>query len=564
MERKKVVGMQKMPTGVDNFRVLREKNYYFVDKTYFIKEILDNQVPVTLITRPRRFGKTLLLSMLKEFFDIHAAGNRLFDGLSIAQAGEAYTGHQGKYPVIFISMKSAALGKMETTLGMIKWILSDLFGTHVYLLKSDLLDENEKEYYKRVYARDTALQEQDLAKALSKLSLFLYKHYGIRPIVLIDEYNAPIQYAWENGFYDEMINFMRQLYSEVLKTNEALEFAVLTGVLRVAKESIFSGLNNLRVCSVLSAAYRDALGFTGAEVAKMAQDLGREDKLPEIREWYDGYNFGGQEIYNPWSVIQYFQEGCIPAPYWVNTSANGIIRQMVHGLSRKTESELQQLMQGESVCKTVHENIIYNAIGQNSDDFYTMLLITGYLKAVDSRANAFGEAVALRIPNKEILNLFRIEILRSMAGYRSISDISDMLNSMLAGEAEKFEMNLELILRNYVSYHDAANGESFYHGMMLGFCVLLKDTHIVESNRESGYGRFDLALIPKDNRQYGVILEFKRADDEAQLEAKAMEALKQIEELAYGSEFEQRQINKVWKYGIAFCGKKVCLHTDDV
>lgn len=555
--------MQKMPTGVDNFRILREKNYYFVDKTYFIKEILDNQVPVTLITRPRRFGKTLLLSMLKEFFDINAAGSRLFDGLSIARAGEAYTGHQGKYPVIFMSMKSAALGKLENTLGMIRWILSDLYGTHIYLLKSDLLDENEKEYYKRVYARDIALQEQDLAKALSKLSLFLYKHYGIRPIVLIDEYDAPIQYAWENGFYDEMISFMRQFYSEVLKTNEALEFAVLTGVLRVAKESIFSGLNNLRVCSVLSAAYRDVFGFTGAEVGKLARDLGREDKLSEIREWYDGYNFGGQEIYNPWSVIQYFQEGCTPAPYWVNTSANGIIQQMVQGLSRKTESELQQLMQGESVCKTVHENVVYNEIGQNSDDFYTMLLITGYLKAVDTDVNLFGETVDLRIPNKEIFNLFRREIFRSMTGYRSISDISDMLSSMLAGKPDRFEMNLELILRNYVSYHDAANGESFYHGMMLGFCVLLQDTHIVESNRESGYGRFDLVLIPKDNRQYGVILEFKRVDDEAQLEAKAMEALGQIESLAYNSEFEQRQISNVWKYGIAFCGKKVCLRTAD-
>lgn len=566
MERKKVVGMQKMPTGVDNFRVLREKNYYFVDKTYFIKEILDNQVPVTLITRPRRFGKTLTLSMLKEFFDINAAGSRLFEGLSIAKAGEAYTGHQGKYPVIFISLKDVSRGNYGAALHSICDKISDLYFEYNFLAESAALAAREKRYYASIcdMAQDEKYDLAKWGKSLRVLTLYLWKHYGIKPILLIDEYDAPIQSAWEDGYYDEMIQFMRQLYSEVLKTNEALEFAVLTGVLRVAKESIFSGLNNLRVCSVLSAAYRDALGFTGAEVAKMAQDLGREDKLPEIREWYDGYNFGGQEIYNPWSVIQYFQEGCTPAPYWVNTSANGIIRQMVHGLSRKTESELQQLMQGESVCKTVHENIIYNEIGQNSDDFYTMLLITGYLKAVDSRSNSFGETVALRIPNKEILNLFRIEILRSMAGYRSISDISDMLNSMLAGEAERFEMNLELILRNYVSYHDAANGESFYHGMMLGFCVLLQDTHIVKSNRESGYGRFDLALIPKDNRQYGVILEFKRADNEAQLEAKAMEALKQIEELAYGSEFEQRQINKVWKYGIAFCGKKVCLRTADV
>ena len=330
----------------------------------------------------------------------------------------------------------------------------------------------------------------------------------------------------------------------------------------MAKESIFSGLNNLRVCTVLSEAYSDVFGFTREEVAKLADALGRHDKLAEIQEWYDGYNFGGQEIYNPWSVIQYFQENCRPAAYWVNTSANGIIRKMMQRVGRKVEGELNQLMQGNVVSKNVHESIIYEAIGSNADDFYTLLLTTGYLKAVSIEPDSFGEKVALKIPNKEIYNLFRVEIVRYMTGYRGVSDVMDMLNSMLAGNQDDFEMNLEVILRNYVSYHDAADGESFYHGMMLGFCVLLKDTHVVESNREGGYGRFDLALIPRNDQQYGVILEFKKAGTELQLEEKAWEALEQIEKLAYNSEFEKRQITKIWKYGIAFCGKKVCLISD--
>ncbi|MBQ5650131.1 MAG: AAA family ATPase, partial [Selenomonadaceae bacterium] len=370
---------------------------------------------------------------------------------------------------------------------------------------------------------------------------------------------APIQHAWEDGYYEDMIRFMRQFYSEVLKGNDALEFAVLTGVLRVAKESIFSGLNNLKVCSVLSEDYSDIFGFTGQEVARMAADLQMEDKLPEIRAWYDGYSFGGSEIYNPWSVIMYFDAKCKPAPYWVNTSGNGIIKYMLDRLDGRGREDLQSLMDGNTIRKQVQEGIIYEEIGSNADDLYTMLLTTGYLKCTSSQDSLLGTYMDLQIPNLEILRLFTREIAQNFTGYRGVSDITNMMDEMLKGNAVLFEEDLNRILRNSVSYHDAANGESFYHGMMLGFCVLLKDTHIVQSNRESGYGRFDLALIPTDRRYYGVIMEFKRAADEGQLEDKALEALAQIEELSYIAEFQQRQIEKVWKYGIAFCGKKVCL-----
>ena len=553
--------MYAMPVGVDNFREMVSRDYYFVDKTNFIKELLDNKNKVTLITRPRRFGKTLAMRMLQEFFDINAAGRDTFKGLSISRAGEKYIQHRGKYPVIFFSLKDIATGNYQDALRDLCGKISDLYAEYGFLAESPALNEREKEYFLSVYniADHEQYGRDKWGKSLKMLTVYLWKHYGVKTIMLLDEYDAPIQHAWEDGYYEDMIRFMRQFYSEVLKGNDALEFAVLTGVLRVAKESIFSGLNNLKVCSVLSEDYSDIFGFTGQEVARMAADLQREDKLPEIREWYDGYSFGGSEIYNPWSVIMYFDAKCKPAPYWVNTSGNGIIKYMLDRLDGRGREDLQSLMDGNTISKQVQEGIIYEEIGSNADDLYTMLLTTGYLKCTSSQDGLLGTYMDLQIPNLEILRLFTREIAQNFTGYRGVSDITNMMDEMLKGNAVLFEEDLNRILRNSVSYHDAANGESFYHGMMLGFCVLLKDTHIVQSNRESGYGRFDLALIPTDRRYYGVIMEFKRAADEGQLEEKALEALAQIEELSYIAEFQQRQIEKVWKYGIAFCGKKVCL-----
>lgn len=553
--------MYAMPVGVDNFREMVSRDYYFVDKTNFIRELLDSKNKVTLITRPRRFGKTLAMRMLQEFFDINAAGRDTFKGLNISRAGEKYMQHRGKYPVIFFSLKDIATGNYQDALRDLCGKISDLYAEYGFLAESPALNEREKEYFLSVYniADHEQYGRDKWGKSLKMLTVYLWKHYGVKTILLLDEYDAPIQHAWEDGYYEDMIRFMRQFYSEVLKGNDALEFAVLTGVLRVAKESIFSGLNNLKVCSVLSEDYSDIFGFTGQEVARMAADLQMEDKLPEIREWYDGYSFGGSEIYNPWSVIMYFDAKCKPAPYWVNTSGNGIIKYMLDRLDGRDREDLQSLMDGNTISKQVQEGIIYEEIGSNADDLYTMLLTTGYLKCTSSQDSLLGTYMDLQIPNLEILRLFTREIAQNFTGYRGVSDITNMMDEMLKGNAVLFEEDLNRILRNSVSYHDAANGESFYHGMMLGFCVLLKDTHIVESNRESGYGRFDLALIPTDRRYYGVIMEFKRAADEGQLEEKALEALAQIEELSYIAEFQQRQIEKVWKYGIAFCGKKVCL-----
>lgn len=550
--------MCRMPIGIDDFRMLREEDYYFVDKTHFIKSLIDYHAQVTLITRPRRFGKTLMLSMLQEFFDINAAGGNLFDGLKIVQAGDFYTKKQGKYPVIFISLKDMGVGNFKKTMCMLRAMLSDLYKQFSFLLEADVLSEDEKGYFEKIKQADEYMVAE-FAMSLSRLSEYLCRYYGVKPIVLIDEYDAPVQYAWEHGFYDEMIVCMRPFYSKLLKSNKNLEFAVLTGVLRVAKESIFSGLNNLHVCSVLENDYGDVFGFTPDEVQGIAAQLDREDKLPELKEWYDGYLFGGKEIYNPWSVIKYFQNDCKLGAYWVNTSENGIIKYLLQDLDGGSRAELQHLLEGGSVAKPLQEGVVYTDIGRNRDDLYTMLLTTGYLKAMGEEIDMFGRVVEMAIPNKEIYTLFAREVMQYMNGYRGTSELRNMLQAMLTGNAEVFEAELSRLLRNLVSYHDTANGESFYHGLMLGMCVLLRDRYIVKSNWESGYGRFDLALVPRNKNVCGVLLEFKKADNKADLPAKAEAAAEQIESREYAVMFSEQDIDKVWKYGVAFCGKHVCL-----
>lgn len=550
--------MCRMPIGIDDFRMLREEDYYFVDKTHFIKSLIDYHAQVTLITRPRRFGKTLMLSMLQEFFDINAAGGNLFDGLKIVQAGDFYTKKQGKYPVIFISLKDMGVGNFKKTMCMLRAMLSDLYKQFSFLLEADVLSEDEKGYFEKIKQADEYMVAE-FAMSLSRLSEYLCRYYSVKPIVLIDEYDAPVQYAWEHGFYDEMIVCMRPFYSKLLKSNKNLEFAVLTGVLRVTKESIFSGLNNLHVCSVLENDYGDVFGFTPDEVQGIAAQLDREDKLPELKEWYDGYLFGGKEIYNPWSVIKYFQNDCKLGDYWVNTSENGIIKYLLQDLDGGSRAELQHLLEGGNVAKPLQEGVVYTDIGRNRDDLYTMLLTTGYLKAMGEEIDMFGRVVEMAIPNKEIYTLFAREVMQYMNGYRGTSELRNMLQAMLTGNAEVFEAELSRLLRNLVSYHDTANGESFYHGLMLGMCVLLRDRYIVKSNWESGYGRFDLALVPRSKNVCGVLLEFKKADNKADLPAKAEAAAEQIESREYAVMFSEQDIDKVWKYGVAFCGKHVCL-----
>ena len=546
----------RMPIGVDDFKELRE-NYYFIDKTDFIRQLIDDHSKVTLITRPRRFGKTLTMSMLEYFFSIDKKeeSKDLFHGLAVEKAGVSYMKHRGVYPVIFISLKDGQSPSWEQMLNFFRLFLRRLYLQYAYLMKADTLDDCMKEDYYRIVNRQA--DQTEMAFALTRLMEMIQAYYGQPVILLLDEYDAPIQYAWDHGYYDQCIGFMRQFLSSALKTNRALNFAVLTGVLRVAKESIFSGLNNLSVCSVLTRKYSNILGFTPAETAVMAEDLGVEKKLPELRQWYDGYRFGTDDIYNPWSVINYMDNECTPMPYWVHTSGNYILKQLLSHADCLRIKELQGLLDGKTVTVSLNETVIYDQIEKDASALYTLLLTTGYL-TIESASPTTYNRYSLRIPNEEIKQVYGQEILNTIAVGADRNTFDTLFDALFSGQEKDFEGRLQQILLRFASTYDTANKESFYHGFMLGISALFLDKqYIVESNRESGYGRFDIAIFPKDTQKAGVILEFKAADRTESLEEKAGEALRQIQDKQYEAEFAKRDIASLWKYGVAFCGKQV-------
>ena len=559
MKRKKAGEAMKwqMPIGVDNFFDIRSKHYYFVDKTDFIRQLIDGHSAVTLITRPRRFGKTLTLSMLEYFFSIEkeVQSRHLFDGLAIDRAGADYMAQRGQYPVIFMSFKGM---QQDTWPGMFQsfrlWIQRE-FNKYEFLLQGNLLNEVEKNAFHRIVWQQATPEEYQLS--LLNLSEYLFRYYRVKPIILIDEYDTPLQTAYSHGFYDQAIAYFRTFFNNTLKGNEFLNFAILTGVLRIAKESIFSGLNNLDVYSVMDEEYSSVMGFTTAEVEKMAGDLQADALLPRLKAWYDGYRFGHHEIYNPWSVISCFAKRRI-GDYWVNTSANEIIATLLQGPSKRQEERLLALLQGKTVSAVIREGLIYQDIRMDKDALYTLLLTTGYLTAVWRQDIPNGMLCQLKIPNEEVRHVFQSEILDRFCADGDVSRLYIMMGHLLHGQADIFSEELQQFILQLVSVYDAANKESFYHGFMLGMTALfLGKDYTVESNRESGYGRFDLAIIPRDVAKAGVIMEFKVAASEADMAAKAKEALQQIEEREYVTEFRQRGIHQVWKYGIAFCGKKI-------
>ena len=545
-----------MPVGVDDFRRVREE-YYYVDKTDFIKNLIDGHSQVTLITRPRRFGKTLAMSMLYYFFTLeNAQSNRaLFEGCQIEQAGERYISQQGSKPVIFLSLKDIKQVDFPSMIKSFSSLMQDLYASHDYLLDTDCLNEYEREYFRSVAARQA--DSVDLQLSLKKLTTWLHRYHQKTVLVLIDEYDAPIQYAFDNGYYDEAITFMRNYLSSVLKSNPSLDFAVITGVLRIAKESIFSSLNNLKVSSLVSGSYGEAMGFTSQEIEKIAHDFHAQDKLSEIKEWYDGYRFAGEDIYNPWSVINYFDNNANPGLYWLNTSGNTILAELLKHVDKKQEKELQHLLQGGSVTTRIDESIIYADIGKSRNALYTMLLTTGYLTlASEPVMRSFAVSASLRIPNQEVRAVYAKEIVEHIEAMEGTPNLLDLMENLLNGNAEDFSSGLNDYLETLASYYDTANRENFYHGFVLGLLALLVPDYSVRSNRESGYGRFDIAIFPGKEHTNGVIMEFKVAENEADLPKMAEAALAQIENMDYMAEFRNQNITQVWQYGIAFCGKK--------
>ena len=548
-----------MPIGVDDFAKLIQGSYYFIDKTMFIQELLRGHGDVILITRPRRFGKTLNLSMLRYFFTLEKAeeNRQLFKGLEIEKTD--CMAEQGSRPVVFLTLKGVQSPNYPLMLESLQELLRTLYGKFRYVLQTEEVAEDDKAFFRRILEKST--NHAETQTALKHLLHCLSVCHSKKPLLLMDEYDAPILAAWEKGYYKECIDFMRVFLGEVLKTNEALDFAVLTGVTRVSKESIFSDLNNLKVCSVLSNHFSDFFGFTQTEVNHLMHECGKEDQLENLKKWYDGYRFGSSEIYNPWSVIQFVDNDCRFLPYWLNTSDNSILRVLLEHIDSRRKKELEGLLRGKPVKTQVMENIIYGDIEADSNTLFMMLLTSGYLKAVEVwQDENFMEWAKLQIPNREILQAFRDEIFRNAAPHKGYIVLHDMLEAMTEGNAEDFAEYLSELLTDFVSFHDLDHSpESFYHGLLLGFSVLLESTYRVESNRESGYGRFDIAFFPHSTGKPGILLEIKAVKTREELEKAAKEALGQIRKKAYLTELNRQGVKEVWIYGIAFCGKRLWL-----
>ena len=553
--------MKRMPIGVDDFKKVVE-NYYYVDKTLFIKELLDSHGDVTLITRPRRFGKTIAMSMLAYFFSITEKENGdLFDSLAIASVdGGVYLAERNRYPVISLTMKDVQNDTWPMLYDAFRLSISAEFHRHRYLLESPVLSEYEAAFYRRILTQEAGPAEYQVS--LAYLSEYLYRYWKEKPIILIDEYDAPLQYAYHSRFYKEAVSYFRTWYNKSLKGNGFMNFAVLTGVLRIAKESIFSGLNNLEVDTVLSERYSDAFGFTISEVESICADYGKASALSEVKRWYDGYRFGNQEIYNPWSVINFFKNDGKAMPYWVNTADNRIIRYMLGGADAKRLQQLQELLEGRPVEATVRESVIYDDIKEDRSALLTMLLTTGYLTTAGAVADMYNRYL-LKIPNEEIKQLYHTEIMSHWDKGRSSGEFDDFFSALLAGDKETFGRLLAEIIRKTVSMYDVANKECFYHGFMLGMIACFSHPRYrVVSNRESGYGRFDLAIIPKAKGLSGVIMEFKYAPDAAQLSFMAKKAIAQIKARSYETELQAEGVTKFWLYGIAFHGKEIVVEAE--
>ncbi len=550
--------MKRMPIGVDDFKEA-VTGYYYVDKTLFIKELLDHHSKVTLITRPRRFGKTINMSMLSYFFSIdHKKSAALFDSLAIASAGGgAYLSERNQYPVIFLTLKDVQNDTWEMLFESFKLAISAEYQKHSYLLEGDALGEYEKEYFKKIIHTTASAAEYQVS--LAYLTLYLWKYHGREPVILIDEYDAPLQYAYECGFYKEAISYFRTFYNKSLKGNSCLKLAVLTGVMRIAKESIFSGLNNLEVDSVFSERYSDAFGFTEEEVEAICRSCDCEKAMGLLKYWYDGYHFGKSDLYNPWSVINFFSNHLLAHPYWVNTSGNSILQYLLSRTDTEKMRALQNLLAGNSIEVPVNESVVYDDIETDKAALFTMLLTTGYLTAKEN-SDGILNAYSLKIPNEEIRQLYSTEIMNHLTDGFTQYEFDYMLKALVTGDKDSFESYLQDIILKTVGTFDTANKEIFYHALLLGMLARFQgDRYHVLSEKEGGYGRFDIALVPQHKDIPGVVLELKYAPKEEALSAFAEKAEKQIEEKSYekGALFPEN--GKVWKYGIAFHGKKLAV-----
>lgn len=540
-----------LPIGVSDFK-LATTGYYYVDKTLMIRDFLDKKPMVSLFTRPRRFGKTLNMDMLRVFFEkTNEDTSVYFKDKQIWQCGDYYTKHQGRYPVIFLTFKDVKSMTWEETFQKIRRLISLEFIRHNELETSSVLTAYEKEQY-HLLAGDSG-DEVDCQMGLQLLSLLLHKHYGRECIIIIDEYDTPIQQGHTCNFYPEIVNFMRNFFSGGLKDNPHLAFGFLTGILRVAKESIFSGMNNLKTYSILDDGYSSYFGFTEKEVKDMLRYYGKDDKYNELSEWYDGYRFGNTEIFNPWSVINYISDNCFPKAFWQSTGSNEIIGEIIQAATPEITKGLYKLLCGEKIAAYIDTGVIYPEVQNNPYSIYSFLLVAGYLKVANIYPQSDGNFMCdVAIPNKEITFVYEKEVLNRTNQNSLAISISQAIFSK---DTQKLQALLEDFMVKSISSIDGAN-EGFYHGMMLGLCAILGNRYKIRSNRESGLGRFDIQLMPLTKGMPGFIFEFKHTKDEhTDLSALADSALQQIETKKYDTELRDNGVNSIIRIGIAFRGK---------
>ena len=537
-----------LPIGVSDFKSATT-NYYYVDKTLLIRDFLNAIPMVSLFTRPRRFGKTLNMDMLRVFFEKTPEDTSIyFKDKYIWQFGDYYTKHQGQYPVIFLSFKDVKCSSWQETFQKISKLISLEFMRHNELESSSVLSSYEKEQYHRFASEN--INEVDCQMGLQLLSLLLHKHYDKECVIIIDEYDTPIQQGHLCDFYNEIVDFMRNFFSGGLKDNPHLAFGFLTGILRVAKESIFSGMNNLKTNSILDNSYSSYFGFTNEEVKDMLAYYEYEDKYQEILEWYDGYRFGNTEIFNPWSVINYISDQCFPKAFWQSTGSNDIIGEIIGTSPPEITENLYKLFCGNTITTYVDTSVIYPEVQNNPYSIYSFLLVAGYLKVAAIYPQNDGNYMCdVAIPNKEILYVYEKEVLnRTNQNNVSIS----IHQAIFSKDTSKLQSLLEDFMLKSISTMDGAS-EAFYHGMMLGLCAVLGSQYKVRSNRESGLGRFDIELLPMVQGIPGFIFEFKHTKDiNADLDSLANSALKQIDDMKYDTELKDFGVKNIVKIGIAF------------
>ena len=562
----------KLPIGIENFEKLRTENFYYVDKTELISELLHNWGEVNLFTRPRRFGKSLNMSMLKYFFS-YGCNERLFDGLAIAKERELCEKYMGKFPVISITLKGVEGESYEDAVAMLCVVIGEEAQRFRFLLESEKLSENDKRQYTRLSEVDAEgsrmfpIPKDALISSLKTLSALLYKHYGQKVIILIDEYDVPLDKAQRNGYYDEMVSLIRGLLGNVLKTNENLFFAVLTGCLRIARESIFTGLNNFRVISVTNVQFSEHFGFTDTEVKAMLNYYGLADKHPLVKEWYDGYRFGNADVYCPWDVINYvadlrYDPNARPRSFWINSSGTDILRTLLKKATNRTRNELELLVNGACVTKKIREELTYRELYDSIDNLWSVLFTTGYLtKRRETDTNTYE----LVIPNQEIRLLYNEQILEwfQEETQKDASALDAFCDAFRRGDPEAIQKQFNAYLRKTIGIHDTAvrksKKENFYHGILLGLLSHREDW-IIRSSAESGEGYSDILIEIIDDDSgaaTGIIIELKYSESR-DLETKCLEALRQIEDNDYAEQLLDDGMDTILKYGIA-CRKKACM-----